>query len=87
MSRSPVEEIYNDAVNAMSTEQVSSRAARLFDEVERQHPYSVWATRAQSCKAAYALYQVNKLRRRDQRAGPLHPVEPVQPRRRPTPII
>ena len=54
----PVEEIYNDAVNAMSTEQYR-RAARLFDEVERQHPYSVWATRAQ-LQGAYALYQVNR---------------------------
>ena len=31
-------------------------AARLFDEVERQHPYSQWATRAQ-LMAAYAHYQ------------------------------
>src|SRR3546814_17527961 len=30
--------------------------ANLFDEVERQHPYSQWATRAQ-LMAAYALYQ------------------------------
>jgi outer membrane protein assembly factor BamD len=54
----PVEEIYNDAVNALSTEQYR-RAARLFDEVERQHPYSVWATRAQ-LQGAYALYQVDR---------------------------
>jgi outer membrane protein assembly factor BamD len=54
----PVEEIYNDAVNAMSSQQYR-RAARLFDEVERQHPYSVWATRAQ-IQSAYAHYQTNK---------------------------
>jgi outer membrane protein assembly factor BamD len=54
----PVEDIYNDAVNAMSTQQYR-RAARMFDEVERQHPYSVWATRAQ-LQAAYAHYQTNK---------------------------
>jgi outer membrane protein assembly factor BamD len=54
----PVEELYNDAVNAMSSQQYR-RAARLFDEVERQHPYSVWATRAQ-LQAAYAHYQTNK---------------------------
>jgi outer membrane protein assembly factor BamD len=54
----PVEEIYNNAVNAMSGGQYR-RAARLFDEVERQHPYSVWATRAQ-LQAAYAHYQTNR---------------------------
>jgi outer membrane protein assembly factor BamD len=54
----PVEELYNNAVNAMSGGQYR-RAARLFDEVERQHPYSVWATRAQ-LQAAYAHYQTNK---------------------------
>ncbi len=54
----PVEELYNNAVNAMSTGNYK-RAARLFDEVERQHPYSVWATRA-LLQAAYAHYQANK---------------------------
>jgi outer membrane protein assembly factor BamD len=54
----PVEELYNNAVNAMSSG-LYRRAARLFDEVERQHPYSVWATRAQ-IQAAYAHYQTNK---------------------------
>jgi outer membrane protein assembly factor BamD len=54
----PVEELYNNAVNAMSGGQYR-RAARLFDEVERQHPYSVWATRAQ-LQAAYAHYQTNR---------------------------
>jgi outer membrane protein assembly factor BamD len=34
-------------------------AAKAFDEVERQHPYSTWATKAQ-LMAAYALYQANK---------------------------
>lgn len=54
----PVEELYNNAVNAASTGNYR-RAARLFDEVERQHPYSVWATRAQ-IQAAHAHYQNNK---------------------------
>ena len=54
----PVEELYNNAVNAMSTGSYK-RAAKLFDEVERQHPYSVWATRA-LLQAAYAHYQANK---------------------------
>ena len=36
-----------------------SAASSDFDEVERQHPYSVWATKAQ-LMSAYALYQGNK---------------------------
>ncbi len=38
----PVETLYNNAQNAMQTGELSE-AARLFDEVERQHPYSTWA--------------------------------------------
>ena len=34
-------------------------AAKLFDEVERQHPYSVWARRA-ILMSAYCYYQANK---------------------------
>ncbi len=35
------------------------QAAKVFDEVERQHPYSVWASRAQ-IMTAYAYYQANQ---------------------------
>ena len=38
---------------------IRDRAAISFDEVDRQHPYSVWATKAQ-LMSAYALYQTNK---------------------------
>ena len=38
----PVEALYNNAMNAMQVGDLSE-AARLFDEVERQHPYSTWA--------------------------------------------
>ncbi len=34
-------------------------AAKSFEEVDRQHPYSVWATKAQ-IMAAFAYYQSNK---------------------------
>jgi outer membrane protein assembly factor BamD len=53
----PPEELYTDAYAAMQTEEYET-AARLFDEVERQHPYSSWATQAQ-LMAAYAYYQEN----------------------------
>lgn len=51
----PVEELYTEAASAMDQREYA-RAAGLFDEVERQHPYSQWATRAQ-LMAAYAHYQ------------------------------
>lgn len=51
----PVEKLYNEATAAMDAKQYRE-AARMFDEVERQHPYSQWATRAQ-LMAAYAHYQ------------------------------
>jgi len=54
----PVEDLYNQAMDLLSGGQ-HLEAAKLFDEVERQHPYSVWATKAQ-LMAAYAFYQKNK---------------------------
>ena len=53
----PVDELYNGAMNAMQAGNYKE-AARLFDEVERQHPYSEWASKAQ-LMAAYAFYQEN----------------------------
>ncbi|MEM1399840.1 MAG: outer membrane protein assembly factor BamD [Pseudomonadota bacterium] len=51
----PPEELYIDAHDAIEGGRYNA-AADLFDEVERQHPYSQWATRAQ-LMAAYAHYQ------------------------------
>ena len=53
----PVEELYNEAMDQVGSEDYT-KAAKSFDEVERQHPYSVWATKAQ-LMSAYALYQAN----------------------------
>jgi len=53
----PPEELYTDAHNALQAAEYQT-AARLFDEVERQHPYSTWATQAQ-LMAAYAYYEQN----------------------------
>ena len=39
----PVSSIYNSAMNFLQDDYYRD-AAREFDEVERQHPYSVWAT-------------------------------------------
>ena len=54
----PVHELYNEAMDALEGEN-SGRAAILFDEVERQHPYSAWATKAQ-LMAAYSYYMSNR---------------------------
>jgi len=54
----PVEQLYNDAHNDLLGGKYKE-AARKFDEVERQHPYSVWATKAQ-LMAAYAHYEHEK---------------------------
>ena len=54
----PVEFLYNQAIDT-AFEGNFRAAAPLFDEVERQHPYSVWATQAQ-LMAAYSLYQSNQ---------------------------
>ncbi len=51
----PVEELYNSATNLLEKKSYKE-AAKEFEEVERQHPYSQWATRAQ-IMAAYAQYQ------------------------------
>lgn len=54
----PVETLYNQASDAMMTGEYDV-AARLFEEVEQQHPYSVWATKAQ-LMAAYSYYLKDK---------------------------
>lgn len=53
----PVAELYNFAVDALEQQQYATAATR-FDEVERQHPYSTWAVKAQMM-AAYSLYMAN----------------------------
>ncbi|MEE8500714.1 MAG: outer membrane protein assembly factor BamD [Kiloniellales bacterium] len=54
----PVEDLYNNAMDSLLVGDYFD-AARLFDEVERQHPYSTWAAKAQ-LMAAFTYYQGNK---------------------------
>lgn len=54
----PVSELYNGAQDLLDAKEYQ-QAAKAFDEVERQHPYSVWATKA-TLMSAYAYYQDNK---------------------------
>src|SRR5919198_473233 len=51
----PVDDLYNKAMDELVEERYAT-AARTFQEVESQHPYSVWATKGQ-LMAAYALYE------------------------------
>jgi outer membrane protein assembly factor BamD len=51
----PVETIYNEATTSLDKQQWAQAAAQ-FDEVQRQHPYSVWAQRSM-LMAAYARYR------------------------------
>lgn len=50
----PVEELYNEAVDQAESEDFAE-AADTFLEVERQHPYSIWATKAQ-LMSAFSYY-------------------------------
>ncbi|MEI9994930.1 MAG: outer membrane protein assembly factor BamD [Rhizomicrobium sp.] len=53
----PVDQIYNDAWKKIRQEDWVG-AGKQFDEVERQHPYSIWARRAM-LMSAYCYYKAN----------------------------
>jgi outer membrane protein assembly factor BamD len=53
----PVADLYNQALDQLQDGD-ARQAAQDFEEVERQHPYSEWATRAQ-LMSAYAFYQAD----------------------------
>jgi len=54
----PVEVLYNAALDDLGAQDYKN-AAKEFEEVDRQHPYSVWATKAQ-IMVAFTYYQSNK---------------------------
>lgn len=54
----PVTTLYDDAAKLIDGKNYEG-AAKAFDEVERQHPYSEWATKAQ-LMSAYSWYQARK---------------------------
>ena len=54
----PVEVIYNNAMDLLETRWFET-AAKEFDEVERQYPYSAWATKAQ-LMSGYSYYKNGK---------------------------
>src|SRR6202140_2008797 len=54
----PVDDLYNKAMDALVDENYTA-AAKTFDQVESQRPYSVWATKSQLMQV-YSLYQDGK---------------------------
>lgn len=54
----PVDVLYNLAMDYLSKENYKE-AIKAFEEVDRQHPYSVWAARAQ-LMGAYSYYLANR---------------------------
>ncbi len=74
----PVEVLYRDALNTALAGD-SKEAAPKFEEVERQHPYSELATRAQ-IMAAWSFYQANDYPRAEaalDRFVELNPADPL----------
>lgn len=70
----PIEQIYADAWKLIDREDWLN-AGRQFDEVERQHPYSVWARRAM-LMSAFCYYEGNRYQDAIDAAGrfiQLHP--------------
>src|SRR5690348_14025384 len=57
LNERPINQIYDDAWKKIRDGDWSG-AAKQFDEVERQHPYSVWARRAM-LMSAYCNYEAN----------------------------
>jgi outer membrane protein assembly factor BamD len=55
----PPESLFNRGMNELTINRNAGEAIKYFDEVDRQHPYSVWANKAQ-LMSAYALYASNK---------------------------
>lgn len=58
MAERPAEDMFNEGMGYLK-QGAPFDAARLFEEVDRQHPYSVWATKAQLLHA-YSQYEMNR---------------------------
>jgi outer membrane protein assembly factor BamD len=52
----PADKLYNEGVYLLNQKQEYKAAAKKFEEVERQHPYSEWARKA-LIMSAYARYE------------------------------
>lgn len=79
-SEQPVDAIYNTAMESL-LERRYEVAAKEFEEVERQHPYSIWAAKAQ-VMSSYAYFRNDKYDEAINAADrfiQLHPTSPDAP--------
>src|SRR5215472_7937167 len=53
----PADKLYNEGLYLLNTKKDPKNAAKKFEEVDRQHPYSEWARKA-LVMSAYAYYEV-----------------------------
>jgi len=77
-TEAPVDQLYNEALNTVLSGDVDLAAPK-FEEVERQHPYSIWAVRAQ-IMAAWSFYQSNQYTQAEaslERFIQLYPADPL----------
>ena len=54
----PADKLYNEGLYLLNTKKDAKGAAKKFEEVDRQHPYSDWARKA-LIMSAFANYQAN----------------------------
>jgi outer membrane protein assembly factor BamD len=52
----PADKLYNEGLYLLNTKKDAKEAAKKFEEVDRQHPYSEWARKA-LIMSAYAYYE------------------------------
>ena len=55
----PADRLYNEGVFLLNEKKAMEQAAKKFEEVDRQHPYSEWARKA-LLMSAYANYEAKK---------------------------
>jgi outer membrane protein assembly factor BamD len=77
----PADKLYNNAVFLLNEEKSYKEAAKKFEEVDRQHPYSEWARKAliMSAYSYYAARQYDDAIAASKRYISLHPGSPEAP--------
>ena len=76
----PADKLYNEGLFLLNNKQDYKEAAKKFDEVDRQNPYSDWARKA-LLMSAYAYYQAEEYDDCDQRGEALRDAASRQPGR------
>lgn len=77
----PADKLYNNAVFLLNEEKSYKEAAKKFEEVDRQHPYSEWARKAliMSAYSYYAARQYDDAIAASKRYISLHPASAEAP--------